>query len=104
MENNKFYRRLEIIGTIILISGIIGGALIMLSKNNYLIYDGSSEGYFLVSFILGIFTIIIAIFLYLVCEWMIKILKNSNKQTELMATSRDLLEMINSKKNNDLDL
>lgn len=54
--------------------------------------------------ILGTFTIVISVFLYAVCEWMIKMLQNSTKQTELIATSRDLLEMINSKKNNDLDL
>lgn len=104
MENNKFYRMLEIIGVVILITGMIGGVLLMVSKSYSTIYYGNPESISLVNLILGTFTIVISVFLYAVCEWMIKMLQNSTKQTELMATSRDLLEMINSKKNNDLDL
>lgn len=104
MENNKFCRTLEIIGVVILITGIIGGVLLMVSKSYFTIYYGNPESISLMNLILGTFTIVISVFLYAVCEWMIKILNNSNKQTELMATSRDLLEMINSNKNNDLNL
>ncbi|MDU5111471.1 MAG: hypothetical protein E6248_13580 [Clostridium sp.] len=104
MENNKFCRILEIIGVVILITGMIGGVLLMVSKSYFTIYYGNPESISLVNLILGTFTIVISVFLYVVCEWMIKMLQNSTKQTELMATSRDLLEIINSKKNNDLDL
>jgi len=104
VENNKFCRILEIIGVVILITGMIGGVLLMVSKSYFTIYYGNPESISLVNLILGTFTIVISVFLYVVCEWMIKMLQNSTKQTELMATSRDLLEIINSKKNNDLDL
>ncbi|VYU44662.1 hypothetical protein [Clostridium tertium] len=101
MENNKLCRLLEIVGIVILISGMIGGVLLMVSKSFYTVFYGNSEGISLVNVIFGTFAMVISVFLYAVCEWMIKMLKNSSKQTDLMATSRDILELMASKADND---